>query len=132
MSGAAPTQVLAKNKTERMEQGKRVYEGTCLACHQGNGMGVAGAFPPLAKSDFLNADRKRAVQVVVGGLSGPVKVNGTTYNSVMPAQQLSDEDLANALTYVYNSWGNSGGEVTPSEVKAQRSSIRTSSVGAHE
>lgn len=132
VSGAAPTQVLAKTKTERMENGKRVYEGSCMACHQSNGTGVAGAFPPLAKSDFLNADRKRAIQVVVGGLSGPVKVNGVTYNSVMPAQQLSDEDVANALTYVYNSWENSGGEVTPSEVKAQRSSIRTSSAGAHE
>lgn len=132
VSGDAPKQVLAKSKAERMENGKRVYEGSCIACHQGNGMGVAGAFPPLAKSDYLNADRKRAIQVVLGGLSGPVKVNGTTYNSVMPAQQLSDEDVANVLTYVYNTWGNSGGEVTPSEVKAQRSSIRVGTAQAHE
>lgn len=132
ISGEAPKQKLAKSKTERMEHGKRVYEGTCMACHQGSGMGIAGAFPPLAKSDYLNADRKRAMQIVVGGLSGSVKVNGKTYNSVMPAQQLSDEDVANVLTYVFNSWGNSGGEVTPSEVKGQRSSIRTSTTQAHE
>lgn len=131
MSGAAPTQVLAKNKAERMEHGKRVYEGTCMACHQSNGMGVAGAFPPLAKSDYLNADRKRAIQIVTGGLSGSLTVNGKTYNSVMPAQTLSDEDVANVLTYVYNSWENSGGEISPSEVKAQRSSIRKNPNDAH-
>ena len=123
-SGDAPKQVLAKTKEERMENGKRIYEGTCMACHQSNGTGLAGAFPPLAKSDFLNADRKRAIQVVIGGLSGPVTVNGKTFNSVMPAQQLNDEDVANVLTYIYNSWGNSGGEIKPDEVKTQRSANR--------
>lgn len=124
VEGVAPLQVPAKSKAERMENGKRVYEGTCMACHQSTGLGLAGAFPPLAKSDYLNADRKRAIQTVIGGKSGEVVVNGTKYNSVMPAQQLSDEDVANVLTYVYGSWGNAGHEVLPSEVKAERSSIR--------
>lgn len=124
MTGPAPTQVPAKNLSERIQHGKRVFEGTCMACHQSNGEGVAGAFPPLAKSDFLNANRKRAMQIVAGGLTGPVTVNGKTFNSVMPAQQLSDEDIANVLTYVYNSWENSGGEILPTEVKAQRSAPR--------
>jgi nitrite reductase (NO-forming) len=132
ISGDAPKQVLARSKDERMANGKRVYESTCMACHQSNGSGIVGAFPPLAKSDYLNADRKRAIQVIVGGLSGPVKVNGATYNSVMPAQQLNDEDVANVLTYIYNSWGNAGGEVTPSEVKTIRPSIRMNTMQAHD
>lgn len=131
MSGEAPTQVLAKSKSERIEKGKRVYEGTCMACHQAGGAGLAGAFPPLAKSDYLNSDRKRAMQIITGGLSGPIKVNGKPFNSVMPAQQLSDEDVANVLTYIYNSWGNAGGEVLPSEVKTQRSAPRTAANELH-
>lgn len=124
MSGAAPPKVMAKNKEERMENGKRIYENTCISCHQAQGVGLAGAFPPLAKSDFLNADRSRAIQVITGGLTGPITVNGKKFDSVMPAQQLNDEAVANVLTYIYNSWGNSGGEINPSDVKTQRSAIR--------
>ena len=66
-------------------------------------------FPPLAKSDFLAANPQRAIEVVLNGLSGPVTVNGATYNSVMPPMsQLNDDEVANILTYVMNTWGNSG------------------------
>ncbi len=124
VEGEAPKQVPAKSKEERIANGKRVFEGTCMACHQSTGLGLAGAFPPLAKSDYLNADKKRAIQTVIGGKSGEMTVNGTKFNSVMPAQQLSDEDVANVLTYVYSAWGNAGHDVLPVEVKAERSSIR--------
>ncbi len=108
----------AKNKSERIAFGKKVYETNCAACHQINGEGIARAFPPLAKSDFLNADKARAIRVVVKGLNGKVKVNGEEYDGVMPAWTLSDEDIANVLTYAYNTWSNSGKEVSPEEVKA--------------
>jgi nitrite reductase (NO-forming) len=117
---AAPRQVPAANKAERIERGQRVYNNTCLACHQSSGLGIAGAFPPLLASDFLNADKRRAIGIVAGGLSGVIRVNGQEFNSTMPALNLSDEDVANVLTYVYNSLKNAGYEVTPAEVAAVR------------
>lgn len=120
VAAAKPQAVASKTKAERIAAGKIVYDRTCSACHMPAGNGVPAAFPPLAKSDFLNADAKRAARIAVAGLSGEVTVNGAKYNSVMPALGLSDEDAANALTYVYNSWDNNGTEVTPADVAAAR------------
>lgn len=113
----APAPVLAKNKNERIAFGARIFKQNCIACHQENGQGISGAFPPLAKSDFLNKDVNRAIRVVSFGLTGKVKVNGAEYNGVMPAWQLSDEEIANVLTYIFNTWGNSGKEILPEQVK---------------
>ena len=110
----------AKNKLEQITKGERVYQANCMACHQATGMGIPAAFPPLAKSDFLNADKVRAIQTVTGGKQGKLVVNGQEFDGVMPAWSLSDEDIANVLTYVYHSWGNSGKVVSVSEVKAHR------------
>lgn len=110
----------AANKAERIARGKSVYDRACAACHQPEGTGIPAAFPPLAKSDFLNADKNRAISVVMHGLEGEVTVNGSKFNSIMPSLGLNDEDIANVLSYVYNSWDNKGDEVTPDEVKAQR------------
>lgn len=118
-SASAP-QVKAANKEERMKLGKDVFTSICAACHQAGGEGVAKAFPPLAKSDYLNADPKRGIQAIVHGLHGKITVNGETYDSVMPAISLSDEQVANVLTYVLNSWGNKGGEIKPEEVAKER------------
>ncbi|MBI3992546.1 MAG: nitrite reductase, copper-containing [Candidatus Lambdaproteobacteria bacterium] len=117
---APATLVVAKTRAERIEYGKRTYNQICTACHQANGQGLAGVFPPLAASDFLNADRPRAIGVLINGLQGPITVNGQPFNSQMPALQLSDEDIANVLTFVYSSWGNKGHVVTPEEVAKQR------------
>ena len=97
---------------ERIAAGKSIYIKTCIACHQPNGEGLANAFPPLAKSDYLNDDSHRAILTVLNGLSGEVVVNGNKYNSVMPSQQLSPEEVANVLTYIYNSWGNSKKDIS--------------------
>ena len=120
MTDAAPAQAPAASKAERIARGGRTYAGTCAACHQAAGQGVAMAFPPLANSDYLNADKSRAIAAVVFGLTGPVTVNRQQFNSVMPALGMSDEDVANVLTYVYNNWGNAGHDVTPAEVAAVR------------
>ena len=106
------SEIPAKSFDEQMEFGKQTYMQTCFACHQAEGQGVPSAFPPLAKSDYLNADVDRAISAVVNGLTGEITVNGETYNSVMTRQMLSSEEVANVLTYVYNSWGNSGAVVT--------------------
>ncbi len=105
---------------EQMKFGKDKYMATCVACHQANGQGIEGAFPPLAKSDYLNADINRAIDIVLHGKTGKITVNGKKYNSVMTAQALSDEDVSSVLTYVYNSWGNSKKEVTQEMVNAVR------------
>jgi len=110
----------AKTKAERISFGEVIYKTNCVACHQPGGVGIAQAFPPLAKSDFLNADKIRAIKTVTGGLQGSIKVNGQEFNGVMPAWSLSDEDISNVLTYIYNNWGNSRLEVTPDEVKKNR------------
>jgi mono/diheme cytochrome c family protein len=106
--------------SQSAEKGKGVYNKVCVACHQSNGQGIPSAFPPLAKSDYLNKDVTRAIKGVVKGLNGPITVNGQKFNSAMPAQTLSDQQIADALTYVYSSWGNNKTVVTPAMVKAQR------------
>ncbi|MGB0999313.1 MAG: c-type cytochrome, partial [Flavobacteriales bacterium] len=125
MPGAAaeaPPAPKAKSVKERMELGKQIYAQTCFACHQAEGQGIPNAFPPLAKSDYMNADVDRTIGIVLHGLTGEITVNGEVYNSVMTAQRLSDEEVANVLTYVYNSWGNNKTEVTPMMVTKARSS----------
>lgn len=108
------------SKTEKMELGKSLYNSTCFACHGSQGQGVPDVFPPLAKADYLNADVDRAIDIILRGKSGEITVNGKKYNSVMPAQMLSDEETANVLTYIYNSWDNNGTEVTAEMVQKVR------------
>lgn len=106
--------------SQNATKGKGVYDKVCIACHQAAGQGIPGAFPPLAKSDYLNKDVNRAIKGVVKGLSGPIMVNGKKYSGAMPAQALNDQQIADAMTYVYGSWGNKKTVVTPAMVKAQR------------
>jgi nitrite reductase (NO-forming) len=115
-------QAVAQNKDDRMRYGQVVYAQVCVACHQAAGQGIPGAFPPLANSDYLNANVDRAIRTVIHGLTGKVTVNNQVYDSIMPQLGLPDEAIANVLTYVYNNWNNSGAEVTPPMVQAVRDS----------
>ncbi len=110
----------AATKEESIARGKQIYNNACFACHQPSGEGLGTVFPPLAGSDFLNADKDRAISAVIHGLEGEITVNGQTYNSQMPAQILSDEEVANVMTFLYNSWGNNGTVVSPEDVKKLR------------
>ncbi|MCK0156120.1 copper-containing nitrite reductase [Cellulophaga sp. F20128] len=101
-----------KSLEEQMTAGKQIYSQTCFACHQAEGQGIPNAFPPLAKSDYLNADITRAIDIVLNGKSGEITVNGQKYNSVMTRQVISSEEIADVLTYVYHSWGNNKTVVT--------------------
>ncbi|MDN6279582.1 MAG: copper-containing nitrite reductase [Psychroflexus sp.] len=105
---------------DKMEIGKKVYGQTCFACHQANGKGISGAFPPLANSDYLNADVERAISIVLHGKSGEIVVNGETYNSVMTSQNITDREVASVMTYIYNSWDNNETVVTEEQVKKHR------------
>lgn len=111
------TKIVEKTLAQKMKDGKQIYMTTCFACHQSEGQGIANAFPPLAKSDYLNKDVKRAIGTVLYGLTGEITVNGNKYNSVMTKQTLTDVEIADVLTYVYNSWGNNKTNVTVNQVK---------------
>jgi nitrite reductase (NO-forming) len=116
-----PSLLAAAAPVDNGPPGAGVYARTCAACHQSQGQGLAPAFPPLAGSDFLMADKDRSIGIVLGGLSGHVEVNGTGFDGAMPTQaHLSDDDIAHVLTYVRSSWGNHGGEVTAAEVASRR------------
>lgn len=112
-------EVVALSKEERVRMGAMVYTQVCQACHQANGEGIPGAFPPLAKADYLK-NVGASIHAVIKGLQGEITVNGVKYNGVMPAQNLSNEEVANVMTYVYNNFGNDGTVVTPDMVQAQR------------
>lgn len=112
--------------------GRALYQGTCSVCHGGQGEGMEGVFPPLAESDFLMADKRRSIEVVLNGLEGPITVNGKDYDSVMPPMsQLSDDEIANILTFVRNSFGNQGEAVTAEEVRSVRQSTERPLGAAH-
>lgn len=121
MPGDAPVAPVATTVAERMELGKQVYSRTCFACHQLEGQGLNSAFPPLANSDYLNADVNRAIEIILKGKTGEITVNDKKFNSIMTAQTLTDEEVANVLTYIYNSWDNNKTEVTPTMVAKVRS-----------
>ncbi|MDP2540714.1 nitrite reductase, copper-containing [Tenacibaculum discolor] len=110
-----------KTLAQKIADGKQIYTKTCFACHQANGEGIPNAFPPLAKSDYLNADVKRAIDIVLHGKTGEITVNGQKYNSVMTKQALNDQEVADVLTYVYNSWGNSKTNVSVNTVMEVKS-----------
>lgn len=120
MFAVAPAaKAVAPAREARSEKGRAVYLGLCFACHLPDGKGVANAIPPLAASDYLLADRDRAIAIVLRGLVGPIMVNGIPYNSAMPPLEttLSEEQIAHVLTYVTGEWGNNG---TPSSVEDVR------------
>jgi len=107
-----------------MAKGEGVYLANCAACHQPTGVGLAGAFPPLAGSDFLQGNRQEVMAAALFGLQGPITVNGVEYNGVMPSLgHLTDEDLAAAISYVFGSWGNGLAAVSVEEVAALRAEL---------
>jgi len=117
-------EVAAAGADELMAAGEGVYLANCAACHQPTGTGLAGAFPPLAESDFLQGNRSEVLAAALFGLEGPITVNGVDYNGVMPSLgHLSDADLAAAITYVFSSWGNDLAAVSVEEVAALRAEL---------
>jgi nitrite reductase (NO-forming) len=121
---AAATQPMepeAGGLTAQMIEGSVLYKANCVGCHQLDGQGILRIFPPLARSDYLMADKSRAIDIVLNGRSGPLEVSGQSYDGVMPAMgHLKDEEIARVLTYVLNSWGNKGGFISAADVAVVR------------
>jgi mono/diheme cytochrome c family protein len=108
-------------------KGERIYNRpTCQSCHQANGMGTPGTFPPLAGSDWVNEKEPgRIIRIVLLGSSGPITVNGQSFNNTMTAwNSLSDEEIAYVITYVRQAWGNKGSEVTAEQVRTVREKLK--------
>jgi mono/diheme cytochrome c family protein len=103
-----------------MERGKELYITYCLSCHMDSGQGVENVYPPLAKADYLIADKKRSIQQVLYGAEGEMKVNGKTFNQPMLGFDLKDEEVSDILNYVRNSFDNKGEAIKPADVKAVR------------
>lgn len=101
----------------KFPKGAEIYKAKCVACHQLTGEGIPGAFPPLKASDYLLADKKRAVEQVLNGSNEPMTVNGATYVIPMPFQVDTHEDAVAVINYVLNAWGNNGGTVKLEDVK---------------
>lgn len=106
-----------------MVLGKEVY-GSCIQCHQENGLGVVGTTPPLAGSEYVLGDKRRMTAILLNGLNGELMVKGQLYNSQMPAWNVrDDEELAAVMTYVRASWGNKADRITKEFVTAVRKEI---------
>jgi len=106
-----------------LSAGKKVFVEKCMVCHQESGQGVAGTFPPLANSDYMKADKMRAVKQAIYGSKSPITVNGIQYpGSIMTVfdKELSDQQVMEVVNYILNSWGNEVGTVTLEDVKAAR------------
>lgn len=121
LTGIAGVAYLQNSPNPQMESGKKVYVKNCLVCHQADGGGVPGLNPPLGKTDWVTGDKKRLINVILKGLNDPIEVNGEEYANPMPPMNfLSDQEIADVLTYIRSSFGNKASAVTASEVTVQR------------
>jgi nitrite reductase (NO-forming) len=129
----ADPKIAELTKDIQIAKGKGVFMQTCFVCHQLNGEGILAQIPPLAKADYLMADKERSIRIVLQGQTGELTVNGKKYNGTMaPLNYLSDEDIANVLTYVRNDFGNSGDAVTPQEVRRVRGELPPPAANTYE
>ena len=108
------------------EDGAEIYMTRCMSCHQMNGRGVSGVFPPLAGAGWVTGDKGRLIRIVLNGLTGEIDVEGETYSGAMPPWQsfLDDKQMAALLTYIRSSWGNEASEVTAAEVSKVRAATK--------
>jgi mono/diheme cytochrome c family protein len=119
---AAQTKPVPK---KTMDAGRKVYDNYCLACHQKDGAGVPRLNPPLVKTTYVLGDKKRLINIVLRGMNEEIEIDGNVYSNVMaPHDFLADQDVADVLTYVRNSFGNKASIVTAAEVKAERAKLQ--------
>jgi mono/diheme cytochrome c family protein len=112
----------SKEETDRQKyisEGIALYKNNCANCHQVDGAGLAGLYPPLAGSDYLKKNRNAVICSLKYGQQGPIVVNGKRYNRIMPAQLgLSALEVAEITTYIYHKWGgDEKGMITAKEVQ---------------
>lgn len=99
-------------------RGKELYKESCITCHLANGEGVKGTFPPLAKADFLTKYPEKSIHAVKFGMKGAIKVNGVDYNNAMPPSGFADDEIADVMNYIRNSFGNKSSEIVTEKMVA--------------
>jgi len=107
-------------------RGKKIYSANCATCHQANGIGVAGQYPPLAQSEWVLGGTKRLGMILLKGLEGPMTVKGVAYGSAVMQpweKTLTDAKIADVLTYIRSEWGNAASPVAPEGIAALRKEI---------
>ena len=108
-----------------IQRGGKVYYEQCLSCHQADGGGVQRMNPPLIKTKWVLGDKMQLIQIVLNGMNGKTEINGDTYQNVMaPHSDLTDQQIADVLTYVRNSFGNKASAVSVLQVKAVRAKTK--------
>ena len=120
---ASGSQAAVEAPASPMDLGKKVYGGNCASCHQASGAGEPGSYPPLVGSDYVLGSKERLAAILLKGLQGPLTVAGASFGTqVMPAQEtiLTPEKIANLMTYIRGSWGNTANAVTTDEVNAAK------------
>jgi mono/diheme cytochrome c family protein len=108
------------------DRGKKVFSANCQTCHQANGVGVPGQYPPLAGSEFTTGGSRRMAMIVLKGLQGPVQVKGQQYGTAVMQpwdKTLTDKQIADVMTYERSEWGNSASPVTPEQIAAFRKEL---------
>ena len=108
---------------QEVTAGQQVYERVCLVCHQHDGGGVPNMYPPLTDSEWVQGDKERLINIVLKGLNEPMTIKGEKYTAIMPAQDyLSNQEIADVLTYVRSHFDNDASPITPEEVAEVRGS----------
>lgn len=101
-----------------ISRGKELYKESCITCHLANGEGVKGTFPPLAKADFLTKYPEKSIHAVKFGMSGKITVNGVAYNNAMPPSGFGDDEIADVMNYIRNSFGNKNTQLVTEKMVA--------------
>ena len=121
---------------ERADDGEKIYLSRCMSCHQVDGTGIPGVFPPLDGTDWVVGDKGRLIRIILDGMMGEAEIQGVVYSGAMPPWKtfMNDEEIAAVLTYIRSAWSNEGSAVTPQEVAAVREATkdRTTSWTAEE
>ncbi len=119
---------IVKNSNEELAKsianGKIIYIENCASCHLGNGEGVIGTFPPLAKADYLVDNPINGIKAVKFGLDGKIKVNGQEYDSMMPNPGLDASEIADVMNYILNTWGNDSKGVAITESMVEKLKLK--------
>jgi mono/diheme cytochrome c family protein len=116
MAQAEPMNIIAD-----VPPGKKVFDENCLACHQADGRGVPGMNPPIVKTEWVLGDKTRLINILLKGLKTPLTINGEQFHNPMPAQNfLTDQQIADVLTYIRSNFGNKASAVKVEEVKKVR------------
>jgi len=126
-SGSGGEQTAELSQADR---GKKIFSANCATCHQANGLGVTGQYPPLAGSEYVNGGTRRIGMIVLKGLQGPLTVKGQSFGTAVMQpwdKTLTDAKIADVLTYVRQEWGNKGGPLTAAQISGLRKELASRS-----